>query len=460
MMKRRFVLSDIRLMKKRGFVLSMIHSMMKRRFVLFAIIFIPCLVSRPHQGSTETTRDDTILSISVFGNVRVRDELILMKLGLEPGDSFSNAAVSAGIQRIKTLYGIDTASSRTVQNKGEEGKRLIIIVTEKKTRSIKPLVRRTFANKIAFGAAAEETNFRGWNERIELAALFHGATILTGSWYKPYAFGTPYLAVGTRAAYRLYDYPFRTFEALLVDDDVSWGEAALSLCFCPTEYFTFFLSPGVDRIELADSMLIGQGNSDVPPAPSGTFSTFETGIRIDMLDRDFYPRNGMLFTASRKDWGVLQENAAMKNFLYRFQGLFFLKLGRALLSFDARGTFVQGRVPIILFQHLGGEETIRGYDFAVFSGENSLLGRTEVRIPLNFNDLEDLGNPMVLVDFNIFLDSGACWNASESFDTDRFHSGFGCGLNFIPIENRLIKVGYAWRRETSGMWYFDVGTMF
>ncbi len=433
---------------------------MKRQLIIVMMILILFAASGAAPGICETAPAETILGISVFGNERVRDELILMKLGLERGDAFSDDEVAGGLQRINTLSGVQSVQSRTVRNEGETGVSLIIIVEETDTRSIKPLVQRTFANKIAFGAEARETNFRGWNEELHASALFHGATILTGSWYKPYAFGKPFLGIGARALYRSYNYPFPDFEALLVDDDVSWGEASVSLCFRPTDYFTLFLSPGIDRIALADSMLVGQGGSDVPPAPSGTFSTFEAGIEIDMLDRDFYPRNGFRITASRRDWGVLQSDAGMKNFLYRFQGLFFKNLGRVLLSFDSRGTFVHGRAPITLIQHLGGEETIRGYDFGVISGENHILGRTEIRIPLNFDDLDDLGNPMILVDFNIFLDSGACWSGSESLDTDRFRSGFGCGLNFIPIENRLLKVGYAWRRETSGMWYFDVGTMF
>lgn len=433
--------------------------MVKSRLIIISLL-IPFVASRPAPASSGTAPAETILSISVFGNSRVREELILMKLGLERGDPFSDEEVTEGLRLIKTLSGVQSAQSRTVRNEGEAGVRIIIIIEEADTRSIIPLVQRTFANKIAFGAAVRETNFRGWNEELHASALFHGATILTGSWHKPYAFGKPFLSIGVRARYRFYNYPFPDFEALLVDDDVSWSEAAASLRFRPTGYFTLFLSPGIDRIVLADSMLIGQGESDIPPAPSGTFSTFEAGIEIDMLDRDFYPRNGFKITASRRDWGVFQSDAAMKNFLYRFQGLFFLKLGRVLISFDSRGTFVHGRVPITLIQHLGGEESIRGYDFGVISGDNCILGRTEVRVPLNFDDLDDLGNPMILVDFNIFLDSGACWNASESLDADRFHSGFGCGLNFIPIENRLLKVGYAWRRETSGMWYFDVGTTF
>jgi outer membrane protein assembly factor BamA len=411
-------------------------------------------------GTGETTPADTILGVYVFGAERTKKYIILKKFGLQPGIPFSEREVEEGLRSIEELSGVEKASFRLLRNDEEEGVRLIIVITEQNTRTITPLARRTFANKIALGLAFDEANFLGKDEKLHASALFRGATILEGSWLKPYFLQSPLLSIGARARYKFYRYPYPDFEDLLIDDEISRLEAAASLHVHPTEFLTVSLSPGVDWIEVADSMLVGQGEASIPPAPSGTFPTFETKLTIDMLDREFYPRNGFRITAARKDWGIFQSEAAMKNFLYRFRGIFFIKLRRMLLSLDSRGTFVHGRTPITLVQHLGGEETIRGYDFGVLSGDNRILGRTEVRIPLNFEDIDDLGNPIILVDFNIFLDTGACWNSSESLDTDRFHSGFGCGLNFIPIENRLIRIGYAWQRETTGMFYFDIGTMF
>jgi outer membrane protein assembly factor BamA len=401
-----------------------------------------------------------ILSISVFGNDRTRNAIIVHKLGLRPGDPFSEEAVERGLREIETLSGIESARYRTIRNEGEEGVRLLVVVTEADTRSIIPLIQRSLTNDLAFGLAFRETNLLGRDQALCASALFRGATVLEGSWRAPALFGTPLLGTGVSFRYRRYRYPYPDWERSLVDAGISWLEAAASLCVHPVPFVSLSISPGFDRIGLADSMLAGQGESGVPPAPSGTFSTLETAIAIDLLDREFYPRNGGRFEAARKDWGLLQDEAEMKNVLYRFHGTLCLDFGRALLSFDSWGTFVRGRTPITLIQHAGGEESIRGYDFGVLSGSNRLVGRTEVRLPLNFDDLNDLGNPMILVDFHLFLDSGACWSEPQRLESESFHSGFGCGMNFIPVENRLLKVGYAWRRETSGRWYFDVGTMF
>ncbi len=408
----------------------------------------------------ETAPADTILGIHVFGAERTRRYLILKKFGLQPGTPFSEREVDEGLRRIEELSGVEEASFRLLRNDDEEGVRLIIVITEQDTRKLTLHAQRTFASKIAFGLGVDETNFLGKDEKLHAAALFRGATILEGSWTKPYVLQKPRICVGVKARYRFYPYPFPDFENRFVDDDILQLEAAASLYVHPSEFMTVSLSPGVEWIDVADSMLIGQGAADVPPAPSGVFTTFEAKIAIDMLDREFYPRSGLMISAARKDWGLFQADAEMKNFLYQLQGSFFLKLWHAHFSLESCGTFVFGRTPITLIQHLGGERSIRGYDFGVFSGDNSLLGRAEVRLPLNFDDIGDLGNPIILVGFNAFLDTGACWNRDESLDTDRFHSGFGCGLHFIPIEDRLIKIGWAWRLETSGMFYFDLGTMF
>ncbi len=411
-------------------------------------------------GAGENTSADTILGIYVFGAERTRKYLILKKFGLQPGIPFSEREVDEGLRRVEELSGVEKTSFRLLRNDEEEGVRIIIVVTEQDTRKLTLLARRTFANKVAFGLGFDETNFLGKDEKLHAAALFRGATILEGSWTKPYILQKPGICVGVKARYRFYPYPFPDFENRFVDDKISQLEAAASLYVHPTEFMTVSLSPGVEWIDVADSMLIGQGAADIPPAPSGVFPTFEAKITIDMLDREFYPRSGFSISAARKDWGLLQADAEMKNFLYQLRGSFFLKLWHALFSLDSHGTFVFGRTPITLIQHLGGERSIRGYDFGVLSGDNSLLGRAEVRLPLNFDDIGDLGNPIILVGFNAFFDTGACWNRGESLDTDSFHSGFGCGLHFIPIEDRLIKIGWAWRLESSGMFYFDVGTTF
>ena len=198
----------------------------------------------------------------------------------------------------------------------------------------------------------------------------------------------------------------------------------------------------------------------VPHSPSGTFPTLEIVLSADLRDRDFYPSRGLLVEGGRKDWGVLESNAELKNFLYWAEGSGYLRLWRFIGVLHSKAVLTHGDVPLLLLQHLGGEGSIRGYDFGVLSGGNSLRATAEARLPLNFEEIDTPGQPLVLVDFHLFVDSGACWNGSESFDTDLLHSGFGCGFNVMPGYRGLLSIEYAWQLETNGMWHVNAGFYF
>ncbi|MCK4237199.1 MAG: hypothetical protein KAX38_08775, partial [Candidatus Krumholzibacteria bacterium] len=70
------------------------------------------------------------------------------------------------------------------------------------------------------------------------------------------------------------------------------------------------------------------------------------------------------------------------------------------------------------------------------------------------------GNPIVLMDFHIFADGGGCWSGPDNLDTEKLFSGFGCGVNIIPLGKTLLKIDYAWTMRTSGRWQFNVGMPF
>jgi hypothetical protein len=214
---------------------------------------------------------EPILGISVFGNDRTRNTTILRRFGLRPGDPYSEEAIERGLREIETLLGIESARYRTIRNEGEEGVRLIVIVTEADTRSVTPLLQRSITNDLAFGLAFGEMNLLGRDQTLRASALFRGATVLEGSWGAPSLFGTPLLGTGVSLRYRRYRYPYPDWGRSLVDADISWLEVSASLCVHPASFMSLSISPGFDRIGLADSMLAGQGAPGVPPAPSGTF---------------------------------------------------------------------------------------------------------------------------------------------------------------------------------------------
>jgi len=220
------------------------------------------------------------------------------------------------------------------------------------------------------------------------------------------------------------------------------------------------LAAGVDLYDLADPMLKDQGTKDVPDAPGGTFSILEYGFEVNTLDRLSYPEAGFLIKATRKDWGVFERNSRLKNFQYRLKGAGAFHAGKTIVSLRANSVLTGGRAPLMLIQHMGGESTVRGYEFGSISGPSSVLATAELHLPLNFSDLEAPSNPKVLTDVHIFLDTGACWDRERELKKEDFYSGFGVGLSFISNPSTVLLVEYAWTLNSSGRWQIDIRSSF
>jgi outer membrane protein assembly factor BamA len=213
-------------------------------------------------------------------------------------------------------------------------------------------------------------------------------------------------------------------------------------------------------IRAGDPMLEHQGEGDVPDAPSGTLLTVNTGLVISRIDQKFYPESGVQAGVSVKSWGIVQNDPAFSSTRLSADAAVFLDIGRPLLSVSARGVLNEAGIPAYLYEHLGGTSTIRGHEFGVFYGENSVLIRTDLRVPLNFRDISELGNPMILVDMSVFVDTGAVWDGGETLTTELFFSGAGLAMSFIVKEGWLLKFGYSWPMDPDGRFFFDIGTMF
>jgi outer membrane protein assembly factor BamA len=403
----------------------------------------------------------TVLGVAVYGNYGIDRDLIIAEFGLSAGDTCTWDAVSKGLARVEKLSGVRHASHKLNFDSDGGGVFILLMITEdERTWTVYPRINRNFADKIAFGAAFRETNLRGKNEQLYLSGMVHGALILQANWIKPRAFGIERLSAGILAGYRGYHWPYPSFQEILVDDRISWFEGYLSLSYRLAGGFSIFLDPGLDVIGAGDPMLENQGEGGVPGAPSGTLFTVNTGLDFSRLDRIFYPESGVQIGASVKSWGVLQDDPAFTNTRLFVDGTVFLDLGRPLLSVNARSAINKAGIPAYLYEHLGGTSTIRGHEFGVFYGENSALVRTDLRIPLNFRELSELGNPMILVDMSVFVDTGAAWDNDEALAGELFYSGAGLAMSFIVKEGWLLKFGYAWPMDPDGRWLFDIGTMF
>ncbi len=113
-------------------------------------------------------------------------------------------------------------------------------------------------------------------------------------------------------------------------------------------------------------------------------------------------------------------------------------------------------IPEYMDFHLGGSNTIRGYDIrelgAELAGKNQFIGTLEYRFPLLpsreyeiFGLASDLG-----LSAAFFADTGIAWNTANQLDKNRVRSGIGLGLRILmpAVDMTRLDVGF----DADGNW--------
>ncbi len=121
------------------------------------------------------------------------------------------------------------------------------------------------------------------------------------------------------------------------------------------------------------------------------------------------------------------------------------------LALRVGGQHVSGEFPLHAAAMLGGRETLRGYRYNRFSGDASVFGNAELRVPVTRMEL------LVRGDLGLILmaDAGRVW-----FDGDSpggWHTSRGVGVSFASLSNAVSLV-YAHGEE--GRIYLNFGLPF
>lgn len=113
-------------------------------------------------------------------------------------------------------------------------------------------------------------------------------------------------------------------------------------------------------------------------------------------------------------------------------------------------------IPEYMDFHLGGSNTIRGYDIRELGrevvGKNQFLGTLEYRFPLlPSREYEIMGLASDLgLSAALFADTGIAWNTAKQIDRNKTRSGFGFGLRILmpAVDMTRLDVGF----DEDGNW--------
>jgi outer membrane protein assembly factor BamA len=121
-------------------------------------------------------------------------------------------------------------------------------------------------------------------------------------------------------------------------------------------------------------------------------------------------------------------------------------------------------VPVYFTYHLGGANSIRGYDIDELGrelfGKNQLIGTLEYSwnvVPQRRRDFKKWSVKLGF-DLAVFADGGIAWDESEQFALRRARGGLGAGLRILIPGQEMIRLDVGWSPHGGINFHFAGGT--
>jgi outer membrane protein insertion porin family len=427
----------------------------RRAVYLFFALAVTMLAAAPG-ALANSPDDDTFVTgdVRIYGNRSIKTHIIRREIPFSPGDPFDRARLEKAARRIRRLPGVDY-SDVAVYLSPEDSTRLIVSVSITERTAIEGKFRfeRGRENDMGAGLTMTHYNFRGRSERLWSTFL-----VLTGQqyevgWENPWIATDRRIGVGVRGFYEDYDYVYNDFGESVAGAGIQriGGEASL-----------FWTRGGPSRVYLAGGFETVDGDVDPVTIEDGrdNYVTVSLGAILDGRDRSRFPWTGAYLETVAKQIGPGDE--AFNIFEGTVDGRAFVPiLGRVVLAGHSRFVYRDGdNVPLYMRQHLGGINTLRGYDYGAFHGANSLVGGVELRIPANFTRREPMENLLLGVSLHLFADAGAAWERGQDVTDDLFHGTYGVGFTVMNRNLAPVRFDWGWHENSDVDFGFNFGLKF
>ena len=411
----------------------------------------------------------TVLDVTISGNRVTKDYVIRRELAVQPGDPVDPNMVEAGKSRLMAMNYFQNVEVYTSAAEGENKKDVNYQLEEKGTAHLSigagwstddSLVGRLELSESNFDISDSDSWFRGGGQRVSfLAQVGLLRNDFSLNFTEPWLFGMP-LRLDTSGFFHTRKYEY-------------WDEMHAGFDVELTKPFMKFNSVALGyTLDFVDVHNMDDGYSqEFRDEQEGWHrrGALRASVTRDTRDSLLNPTSGYLLTALAEENSVI--TGADANY-YRLEGkasgywpffekMLVLHLGAKL---GTMGGFGSGDAPLFERYFLGGQDSIRGFQYRKVS-------------PLNSNDLPLGGQSMYAATAELthpiykwikgapFIDVGNCW--ADPFSCDfKTNIGVGYGLRImIPyINNTPIKLdlGIPILRANSAyssnpQFYFNVG---
>lgn len=399
--------------------------MIKNRliFPIFLLITALCLA--------EELSQKIVSSVHIKGNRQTKSIVILREMLTKPGDVLNEENLKKDRNRIKNL---GLFADVKVYPESLFADSVDVVVEVKETFYWFPLPSLGWSEETgwSYGGGIAFINFRGMNQQLYFMFMLGGEKALSFGFYQPWSPGQPLtyeITLERGTCKRKYE-GFKETETLLKGD---WGKYL-------TENLKTKISLGIQQVESDTAgKTISSKNRD-------RFILLGGEVKFDTRDLHENPSHGWYNSLSMEiDQGFDPVFSLIKTKmdLRRYQPIFFLG---HVLALNLKTVLQFGSVPAYKHQYAGGIYTIRGWNYASFTGNNLLAASIEYRIPiLSYKER----NLAFIKNFNyglsgvLFADAGSVWGGSDT----AFRTGEGFGLAIlVPLINSL-QLDYAYGED-------------
>ena len=391
---------------------------MKILTLAFALCLVvaPALAQAPLEGKT-------ILAVHVSGLDHIREAVVLAQIESAPGRPYHKATTDHDVLRLDRLGVFGEISVAGVAL--DEGVRVDVTVVE--TLRILPTVAVavTDENGASAGPAVRLLSLRGEPHEIGVTTRFGGETLVelrevSAPLYNRRLWHSAKVTMGKR--FNKLD----QFEEQAVDLDARIGLRASEQ----------FLSGAIVQY-----YRVGSDQSGITLSPDNHDAFVSVGGVTEYDSRDSWKE------PSRGWWNSVDalwrtgsgQYATLDVDVRRYQPVAARQtiLATSLLTLQSGTRGVD--VPTYTDYALGGENTVRGWDFGARRGKNQFINTLEYRytvVPTRSLDVFGI-NFYGGVAVAVFGDLGTAWNAPDAF-ADGFIGGYGIGLRlYIPYVNMI-----------------------
>ncbi len=381
--------------------------------------------------------------ISVYGNTRTQTRALLRELNVRTGKLLTDNDLKKDFSWLLRLDFLKRVEFLMRPGSESDRQMIMLVVQEEDPWFFSPILETSHPFGWIGGVKWTVPNFRGRRERIQLRLELGGINKGSFFWTNPWFGGKLRLFSEIAALHRVFRYsyhdvssPFRENETVL-SVSVGKGFGRIFKTGARSKYQHIW----TDR----PSVMVSGANID-------DLLSGELFMEMDTRDLPLYPKTGFYLNSWMR-WIYRNQNRLFRR--SGFEGRGYVPIfGDNILAMQCAGQWSMGTVPVYERIHLGGGETIRGYNKGTLAGENSLMASLEYRFPIFYerNPLAGIHAGFVGV---LFFDTGTAWFQNEKIDWNRLHSSAGIGVHFI-FDHYVLRGEYGHYGE--GWGFINTGT--